>query len=65
CVDRRVVTGLQPLGPAGAVAATAAANTWLVPQVGDGAQFGGGFGVNPGRAIDAIWAFNGSMVIDF
>ncbi len=64
CLDKSVVTAPTPLNALG-LGTLGNAHTGLLPAVGDGAAIGSSWGVNPGKAIDPIWAFTGSLNVDF
>jgi len=56
CLDRAFVTTTHAMGNT---------HTGLNSTIGDGAAIGSSFGVNPSKAIDPIWAFTGSLNVDF
>jgi hypothetical protein len=55
CVDKSL------LGTGGG----AVVGTVLVPANGDGAVIGSAWAVNPSKSIDPVWAFTGSLNVDF
>jgi len=56
CIDRQIAQTTILL-PSGHLA--------LRPFQPDGTEIGAGFGINPAKTIDPIWAFTGSLNVDF